>query len=256
MIRQLFIVILLAFACSKEQKSDDSRPESKGTSIVSHVSKVTDRPNSSDTIFIHREVTEDYYHAIYIDTTRQSKYYKWLTDFAFNKYDKQSFDANYKYVKRKKPNSFKRKNFTDIQEQWIPVYQYKDKYYLYSPSDWGNAGKLIINDSTLIFWGWDIMSSPIQSIKKQGNSKYVLEIIDISKESLPEERLNIYIIDKKTKLAVFDFPDQPEEYRYELYIPIKSAKYFDVIVNYCKEQKQPEYEFDKIDHQKLLKGLK
>lgn len=256
MIRQLFVVILLACSCSKEQKNSDWVNKSKDSLAVLFPDKLASKHKGSDTIFISREITKDYYHTIYIDTKRQSEYYKWLTDFTFDEDDKSSYDGTYKYAKSKNPDSYKRTNFTDLPQQWIPVYPYKNKYYLYAPSDWGNAGKRMINDSSFVFWYMDGPSpAPLQSIKQQGNNIYVLEIASIYDKSSPPEKVTIYKIDKKTELSVFEFSKASYEPEYRLYIPVKSAKYFYMIVN-DSDMKQDEFEFDKINYQKLIKGLK
>jgi hypothetical protein len=208
-----------------------------------------------DTIFIHREVTTDYYHAIYIDTTRKSKFYNWLTDFEFDKSDLQSYQGNYQYVKEKFPNSYKTVNMIDVAENWIPVFKYKSSYYLYAPSDWGNAGRRIINDSAFVYWYMDgPLPVPIRNFKKLARNKYKLEIEDLVNKSEKKKQLIIYTIDSKTQLSVFEFSDEPEQYRYQLYIPRENTKYFDMIVNYCDNQKQFEFEFDKIDFDKLIKN--
>ncbi len=260
MIRHLFIVLLLIFFCSGEQKSIDLANKSKGTFTVLRFDKVASGHNVSDTIFISRKVTKNSYHTIYIDTTRQSEYHKWLTDFVFDKeadkYSREYYGDAYKNIKSKNPNKFKSKKLKDVLEEWVPIYQYKDKYYLYKPCDGIFLGRVVINDSTLVFWGWDKTPASIQSIKREGDSKYVLEIATISDEKLSVAKLIIRALNKRTKLCVFEFTNEPEEYRYQLYIPVKSAKYFDVVINHCVGSKQMEYEFDKIDYQHLLKGLK
>ena len=208
-----------------------------------------------DTVFLHREITEDYYHAIYIDTTRQSKFYNRLTDFEFDKSDLQLYQGNYQYVKGKLPNSFK-PGKVDVPEHWIPVFHYKSNYYLYAPADWGNAGRRLINDSAFVYWYMDGPSPvPISNFKKLSENQYVLEIEPFN-SSEKKQQLKIYTIDSETQLSVFEFSDEPEQHRYQLYIPKENAKYFDMIVNYCDNQKQLEFKFDRIEFDKLIKNIR
>ncbi len=178
MTKQLFILILILSSCSDKQTSNISTelvnediPES---SIRVETDTLPETIIDNDTIFIKREITKDFYHAVYIDTTRASKYYDWLTDFEFDKYDLQAYKGNYKYVKEKNPETFKKVNSTEISENWIPVYSYNDHYYLYAPSDWGNAGRRIINDSAFVYWYMDgPLPVPLTSVrKKEGQTHF------------------------------------------------------------------------------------
>jgi len=251
------ILLLIFFSCTNRQEKNQSFETKRQVEIL----PLTDTTNNSsyrklnDTIFIHREVSKDFYHAIYIDTNRHSKYYDWLTNFEFNKYDVQSYQESYEYLKEKFPKTYMKVNSTELPEDWIPVYLYKDNYYLYAPSDWGNAGKRIINDSAFVYWYMDgPLPIPLTSVKKEAQNKYILEISNLSKDSLEKQELTIFQIDPKTQLSVFKFSNKTGKTQYRLYIPKESASSFDMIVNYCENQKQLEFEFEEIDFKKLIKN--
>ena len=258
MIKQLFILLLVLSSCSGKQtenvSTDSAIDERQEPSIRVETDTLSETRKLNDTIFIKREVTKDFYHAIYIDPARESKYYDWLTDFEFDKYDLQAYAGNYKYVKEKNPEAFKKVNTPEISKNWIPVYSYKNNYYLYAPSDWGNAGRRIINDSAFVYWYMDgPLPVPLTSAKKVGHGKVILEMMELFNEKPSSEKLTIHQIDSKTGLSVFEFTNESEMYKYRLYVPIENAKQFDMIVNHCDNQKQREFKFDPIDFEELIK---
>ena len=100
--------------------------------------------NPPDTIFIIRELDKHSYHAVYIDTTRPKKYYDRLTDFSFDDYDQVGYFSDYTRIEKEDPNIFKSVNNTNLPENWIRVYPYKNKFYVYAPSEWGAMGRKIL----------------------------------------------------------------------------------------------------------------
>ncbi|SRR5690606_488783 len=62
--------------------------------------------NYSDTVFIHRKVTENYYHAIYIDKDKESNHYKRLLDFSLDERDAKRYRAYKSTIEREYPGSF------------------------------------------------------------------------------------------------------------------------------------------------------
>lgn len=210
--------------------------------------------NPGDTLFIQRKFTKDYYHAIYIDTSRNSKYYDWLTDFEFDHYDSLSINESYKYIREKPSVVFQKVNTSSLSKNWVPVYEYKNQFYLYAPSDWGNAGRRLINDSAFVYWYMDgPMLYPMKSLKKLDNGDHQIEIIEPYDEISSSSKLTIHPIDPNTGLSVFEFGNEVDEYKYQLYVPAENARQFDMIVNFCESGKQREFHFDKIDFEKLIK---
>src|SRR5687767_301611 len=99
MIRQALFVLLLGCSCSSGPTNNFNKlAKDTVQNILTSPSEVSIKDNKgNDTIFVYKEVTKYYYHAIYIDTTKQSKYYRSLIDFEFDESDKQSYQSNYEY---------------------------------------------------------------------------------------------------------------------------------------------------------------
>jgi len=208
----------------------------------------------NDTIFVYRKITKEFYHAIYINKNRKTIEYKWLSDFSFDENELQTYKAYFKNYIEKQDGIYKKVNATELPKNWIPIYQYQNKFYLYGPSDWGNADKRIINDSSFVIWYMDgPVPIPLISVKQDSN-KYLLEMKGYFNKVDKKQRLVIHQIDQKTKLSVFEFLDNSEKYRYQLYVPKESINHFDMIVNYCEHQKQLEFKFDEINFKALIKN--
>jgi hypothetical protein len=214
----------------------------------------------TDTIFISREKSKDYYHKVYIEKNRLSPFYKDLMDFKMEKFELEAYKQNCLELKKHFPSHLKKYDLTGLPKEWIPLYKYKGKYYIYYPSEEGNMGRRIITDSSMVYWFMDGPDpEPILSAKKINENNWYLDINSYCKnisglKDRPDAKLTIHIIDPKNKIAVWEDASQPKVDRYELYVPKIYAKNFDMIVNYCLQNKTEEFEFDNIDYPTLLKG--
>jgi hypothetical protein len=112
-----------------------------------HPPAIKDR-STADTDFITREVTKENYCAAYIEHNRQSKLYD-ILDFKMDRYESNDYNEEYKSLKKRHPHNLKIYDLAGLPKEWIPLYKYKGKYYIYYPSDWGDLGRRVITDSTM-----------------------------------------------------------------------------------------------------------
>jgi hypothetical protein len=217
---------------------------------------------TTDTVFLRKLVFDTVYQGtpyhvynnIYIDTNRNSENYRLLSDFSFTEHENLD-EYNAKIKKRKIPIS--KISTKGVPMEWIPLYSYQNRYYVYKPSEMGGLMRRIINDSLLIYWD---MEGPLpyilESISQTANGGWTVRSKDyfVRMEGfLRPEMLNIYIIDPVNQVAVWEYKSNTEkEYTYELCIPKEKARNFDLIVNDSNE-KAMEFDFDKLDFKKLLK---
>ena len=250
MIRHIVILLLFCYSCVSENTSNDFTSTSSDKALNSRTpDTLTIKNKKTDTIFIYREVTDNYYHAIFIDTHKKSEHFNWLTNFEFNDFEEKSYNANKEATIEERPGIFKNNNTHDLPQNWLPLYKYKQDYYLYAPSDWGNAGKRIINNQEFIYWYMDgPYPVPIISVDKASETRYTLTTMNPFDPNEKHAQITIHIIDPMTKMAVFEFSDR----NYQLYVPAENAEKFDLIVNHCEEQKQREYQFDEINYEELI----
>lgn len=204
---------------------------------------------SNDTIFIVRTFEKGFYQALYIEKNRQSIFYKQLKDFSMNAFDLEGYESEYEYfLKNKKclaPSSFQ----SHLPINLLPVFVYQDDFYLYAPSDWGNARKRILTDSCFVFWYMDGPSPrPLCSYENNGN-QHTFGYADMNNGKPVVSYFTVEQIDPDLDLYLFEFLDENEDskYRYQLYTSVQSADKFDLIVNFSNPpMKWMEYDFDSI----------
>jgi len=207
-----------------------------------------------DTNFILKEKTGDYYHIVFIERNRKSEYYNRLMDFSMSEFGLQDYKGNLTGLKKRYPKHLKKYNLPGLPKEWIPLYAYKGKYYVYIPMEAGELGRKIITDSTLIYWFMDgRYPERIQSFKKTGKNVWNFQIHSpyIDQKNV---QIIIHIIDPINQIAIWENTGYHGNGRYELYIPKNKAKNFDVIVNECKQGKLGEFNFDSVDYRSLLKS--
>jgi hypothetical protein len=229
------IFLLLLISCGNDPVSDKGK-------------------NTTDTIFLKQPVADSFYSIFYIEKNRESDHYKFLADFSFNQYENLD---EYNKALLEKNIHVKKFDTYGLPVEWVPLNLYKGKYYLYVPSDAGNLGRRILNDSLLIFWFMDGPSpNVLSSVKKINETTYTIHSMNKLFDGegyVNPEILNIYIIDKINKIAVWEYKSKKEKtFNYSLYIPKENIKNYDLIVSYCDTGKQSEFEFDQPDFASLL----
>jgi hypothetical protein len=209
----------------------------------------------TDTIFLLKERDRGYYHIVYIEKNRKSTWYKNLLDFKMYYGDSDEYHDNLDGLKAHF-QSFKKCRLEGLPKEWLPLYRYKGKYYIYYPSEWGMVDREVLTDSTLINWtieGPEPMA--IASAKRIKTNTWYLDSHYFYDGKLHLKKIKVHVVNTANQMAVWEYPDESGPYRYELYIPRASAAKFDMVVNYCAQGKMAEFfMFDKIDYKALLKG--
>lgn len=209
----------------------------------------------SDTTFLLRELKGSVYHAVFIEHNKNSEGRKRLTDFTVRtEYGLSTSKQQHKATKVKKFD------LGALPREWLPLYQYRNKYYLYAPSDWGNTGRRVFTDSTLVQWYLD---GPypylLTKFKKTKTNQFRISTRDPHNNQdvvIKPEEIEIIMIDPRKGLAVWKYNSAgSSEVRYRLMVSKKHSSDFELVVNYCKSQKHTEYDgFEDIDFEALLYG--
>ena len=251
------LLIFLTGACASEQTNQQEN-KIKQSTPESALDLPIEFAELNDSLILYKNFKKDFNHIIFIDTSRNSKFYDRLSNFDFGEFHTRTYEGNYKYLKEKYPKSYQKWTSSekrgDLPQDWLPVYQYQNEYFLYAPSDWGNAGKRIINDSSFVYWYMDgPFPEPINSVEKIGDKfSFYIKAFSAPNDTSLNYKLNIIEIDSKTKLSIFEFPSASGSSKYQLYVPKESATSFNMIVNYCKNWKQNEFDFDVINFEELI----
>ncbi|MBX2972134.1 MAG: hypothetical protein KF797_03440 [Flavobacteriales bacterium] len=240
---------LIIMGCH-EQRGTGGSPRNIDDTLPNDLGQDATAPFTADTLFLLRDTTGPY-HAIYIEKDRSSSYYRWLTDFSFREEESAAYRETLEHL----TSNVERRHFSiDLPRYWLPLYRHGDHFFLYAPSDHGNARKRIINDSTFVFWYMDgPFPRPILGMRRRpGPNTIELDLLSMN-EQKPSDTMLIHMLDTTPTMVVFEFVGEPEPHRYQLYTPVESANRFDLVVNHSA-QKQREYEFDAINYAELLKG--
>src|SRR6218665_721484 len=124
-----------------------------------------------DTTFIVRNITEDSYHTIYIDQSKKTKSKNQQSQPRITKSLQQKITVQVaEFKNEEKLTDFKLPQF------WVPLYQYKNEYYLYEPCDGIFEFEYLVtkNAVTNIFYDGPFISV-ISSSKRINNQHYYFE---------------------------------------------------------------------------------
>ena len=134
----------------------------------------------------------------------------------------------------------------------MPLYLYKNNYYIYPGPESGAEGRVAVTDSTLNYWYMDgSYPEPFKSVEKLNKYTWRFEI-DPNYNTADLKKITIHIIDPKNKIAVWEDSSMKGNNRYGLYIPKEYATNFDMVVNFCSETKPAPFIFDETDYESLL----
>jgi len=203
-------------------------------------------------MFLLKEHHADYYQVAYIENNRNSADYKNLLDFRLDSDENEEYRENCKALYKNAVKGFKKYKMTGLPRQWLPVYKHASKYYLYSPSEEGAEGRLMITDTAVCFMYLDgYYPEQILSATNEGAGKWRLSTFSATYGRHP---IIVHTIDAKTHLAVWGNLYKGD-HRYNLYVPREYAYNFDMVVNRGRGNvKVREFNFDKIDFQKISKN--
>lgn len=202
-----------------------------------------------DTTFLIREHYGDVYHSVFIEPDRNSKYYDYISNYSFGKFDRQSYDESLEYLKSQKLELTK-VSINDLPKKWIILNQYKNEFYVYAPSDYYFHYKAEINDNAYIdYSGEGPSANKISGFKRIDNDTFQFNLEGSYRKG---RQIVIHLIDQKAGIAVFEETSKDRERFYYLMVDAIKIRNFPLIVNYCENNKQPEFEFDKINFTELI----
>lgn len=208
--------------------------------------------HAQDTLFIKRTIADTpyaFYHAIFIDTSNTSIFRNRITHHEFNRFDSTIYFEGLACLERPRhPRKFR--TIKALPRNWIPLFQYKGKFYLYHASDGCCIFRFRITDTTTMDHTIEGPSpSWIKQIKYQGEGKFLIE----RNSKYSGGTVSVHIIDQKRGIAILNFSSSKYSQGQQLLmVDANRAHLFPMIVNYCVTDRMEEVEFDVIDFSKLL----
>ena len=190
--------ILLCCACTPQPRKAPAPPPAATVTTQAPAPALP----PSDTVFLRRSLDAGIYQAVFIDPAENSAARRTLMNFEFRQSDQEAYEADIKAF----PPNYKQQKTLGLPEKWLPLYQYQNEYFLYAPSDWGNAGRRLIRREAYVVWD---MEGPTpfywHAIRQTDKHRYELRYQGYN----AERKIILHILDPKTQLAVFEYQVEP-----------------------------------------------
>jgi len=176
---------------------------------------------------------------VYIDYDRHSKYYDLVADFNFTPAGLQAYRDGIKLIKGKSTAPFSKKDITGLPLKWCPLLVYQSEPFIYYPANPENNYRMAFNDTTCIEYRADkVTVSQLLSVKKTKDHTYSIVRLGADKKSTT---IIVHVVDSKNGMAIFE--NLIPGVKYTLMAPAQNIHQFEIIVNYSKNHKAPEYPF-------------
>ncbi len=217
-----------------------------GFFACSEHSAIKEASTVADTVFLDRYVSEPdsigyvTWTQVFIENDPQSEYYKRVVDFP----DFEMYSDNHDM------SGLRHFDTSALPDEWVPLYTYKGKYYVYHPGD--VQIRVALCDSLFIAYGHEPVYYSIDNFHPAGENHFKVNVAGMD-NSLRSWSFDIYLIDPVQKIAVWSWPGFKDD-RYFLMVARENARKFPIVVN-TGNVKPMEYEFDETDYKELLKGF-
>ncbi|HUC80104.1 MAG TPA: hypothetical protein VMR70_04275 [Flavisolibacter sp.] len=200
-----------------------------------------------DTTFLHRAIENGEYHAIFLDRENSSYHNELSEGFVIDTFIYNDILQNLK-------DSGKRMSYFPIglDRDWYSLHQYKQKYYAYLPSEPYVNLYIRITDSTIIMNDFNdgLIPAFIQNIEWVNAKTLKIYSAGLYKE---HSVIIFHFLTTAKNLAVVEFPNADEKFRFNLLATKKKLKDYPIIVNHSPNGRAHEWEFERIDFEALLK---
>lgn len=189
---------------------------------------------------------------IYVTSDTTAKMYDWLVPKPNNKYVINIYADYIKHIKENFKQDLVINNIKDFPRKWNSIYVHKNKYFLYSPSDWMMNTGYYISDSVIYITKSDPSDLYfILDFKPKSIDLSEFQIINYFGE---HKVIRIQLVDFENGIYIWTFLNQQNEIESRFLMQdSKFTKRLPMIVCDCGENKCfMEFEFDKPDFDKII----
>jgi len=247
-LRAVFYIstIILLFSCQSKTKSNSKNQEHIKNQIEVPKSRTSLWKIGQDSILEKNnpknlDLTK---HQLFIDTTRNSEFYKAYYSWNPRKFDKEATEYYIKEITKKyKP---KRISIGDFSDTWITLEKLNNEFVIYDKCD-GISTRYFIDENSVNLYSIEADSDIIHNLVKLTDNEIIIELRTIPQKSKSEKgTLSI----KKTKyrfvyLLTRNYGDWESK---SLVTPLENINNFNLVVNNCVKTKRMEFNgFDKIN---------
>lgn len=227
----ILLILLLVLGCGIE-----SNTQSNSDSLETHVYL----ENIQDTLLEENnpKLLDLSKHQLYIDTTRNSKFYKNINIWKNNIHNTNVLKVYLEELnKLSKSEKIEQNKFIN---KYIRINKLGDEFYLYDRCD-GIDPRYELRDSAFVFLGpLENDAETIKEIYSINSDEIHLQMNTFERKSsnkVSEIRISktknrmIYLLEYENQNRVFE----------EFIVPVEYVGYFDLIVNHCPNMKRDEY---------------
>lgn len=193
-------------------------------------------------------IRKDNFGSVYITTDTTLNAYEYLVTPALKGQRLQWYNDGIAEVLNDTIINFKKHNVSEtILANWCPLYVLKDKFYVYSPSDWINHYSYSVSDSTLVENTFEGSVPMLMSdYTERSSSEFVINLANKEPSSL-----RIKTIDASRGIALWAFTYR-DTVEYTFMVKEQFVKKFPLVVCECGGMKcYLEYKFETIDEKYL-----
>ncbi len=170
-------------------------------------------------------------HQLFIDTTRNSKYYHQILNWEPNEFDVQG--AEYYFNEISKNFEISKVDLKDFPRNWISIHQLNNEFVAYNPTN-GMDWRIRLTDSSVNHYAIEADVDIISKIASIKSGELILEL-----RTIPQKRANqiAFLRIKKTthpylySLQMSDTSDFEETSFVELITPLEHLTQFNLVVS-------------------------
>lgn len=203
-----------------------------------------------DTVYLSKQVRDGKLVAVFVDPSRDSRFYRSLTNFSLGSHDSMSYATSLDLLRERGLRLGRVRNLLPW-KTWVPLRLHQGTLVVYKPCDFLFHSQWSVNDSTVIEWtGEGPWALKLLWQKRISPQTYRLAYTG---EAGRSEELTIHIIDPKKGIAVFQSATDSSDTTYTLVIAAKTIRSVPLIVNRCPAGKELEFDFPDLDAKKFLR---
>jgi hypothetical protein len=207
-----------------------------------------------DTVFLKKENVLGSYNIVYVDNNKRSMEYFKFSHTQLTGKQKTEYDTSFKYMldEVNYPTSYF--YMRNLAKNWIPLHSYKGEFYLYSASNWDKYSTLVLTDSTIVYSSFDgCLVDLITQFEQKNYSTYSFKTVNNLHDVVNVE---LFIIDPARGIAIWK-STHSQGVEYQLMVNALHFREFPIAIAKCSMGEcLHEFEFDKINYEKLIKKSK
>lgn len=240
----MFAMVLTA--CTPSPKPDVSRNEKAGAKKVVEIDTILE-PNNPKTL-------DSTKHQLFLDTTRNSKYYAHIAQWKPHKFDTEA--TNYYYNQVANSKGAYKVDLGDFPSQWISIHSLNGNYVAYQPIN-GIDWRFTLTDSSVNHYRMEADADLIHQVLTLSDHELVLKLATIPQKQKKQEAFIRIAKTKKPYLYTLQW-SETEHFKNLEYVtlitPLEHLTDFDLVVSVSPQLVASTVKFDAVKREDVEMG--